>query len=519
MAKFNIAQPKIHMGHFHTTTSSYPDTTSYEGTPAYTRDAKSELFIAAVSSFLEDSFYESGDANTRRIQNLTEKVAVEDPTWIRQFVTWLRGDAGMRSASTLVAVAGAHGLLKAKIPGARQIINFSILRADEPGEVLAAWRSLYGRTLPSAVKRGINDAINRVWGEYSVLKYGGKSKGYSFADVMNLTRPKMDNQALGTYIMEKSYGRDFSSEELPMIEARSYFDSLGPGAQRTYILSGNAKNAGLTWEVVASILGKPDAEVWEALLPSMGYMAKLRSLRRLEEAGVSDDVLDILCDELADPYNVVNSRQLPLRFLSAFKQTSLRFAYPLEQALNQSLKNVPELKGNTLILLDRSGSMYYGNIGKNSSLTYGEAANLFAASLALRAEKADLVAFASHCVRVPFYKGSQSVLQLANQKTSVDGGGTFLRDALNSSYNNHDRVVVLTDEQSHYSYTGNLENTSTIPDHVPMYTFNLAGYKSAFAASGLNRYTFGGLNDQGFKTIEWVESGKDQKYPWEMNNS
>ena len=50
--------------------------------------------------------------------------------------------------------------------------------------------------------------------------------------------------------------------------------------------------AGLTWEDVLSLVGsKVDkAQLWSALAPSMGYMALLRNLRNMDEAGVSDDV-------------------------------------------------------------------------------------------------------------------------------------------------------------------------------------------------------------------------------------
>ena len=57
----------------------------------------------------------------------------------------------------------------------------------------------------------------------------------------------------------------------------------------------------------------------------------------------------------------MGARQFPIRFLSAFKEApSLRWAWPLEQALQHSLANVPQLPGRTLVLVDVSGSMTQG---------------------------------------------------------------------------------------------------------------------------------------------------------------
>ena len=63
----------------------------------------------------------------------------------------------------------------------------------------------------------------------------------------------------------------------------------------------------------------------------MGYMALLRNLRNFDQAGVSDEVAATVAAQLADPDEVARSRQLPMRFLSAYRAApSLRWAYALE---------------------------------------------------------------------------------------------------------------------------------------------------------------------------------------------
>lgn len=46
---------------------------THEGALGYTRTPKSELFLAAVTSLNEDTFYESANDRIKRVQNLARK--------------------------------------------------------------------------------------------------------------------------------------------------------------------------------------------------------------------------------------------------------------------------------------------------------------------------------------------------------------------------------------------------------------------------------------------------------------
>ncbi|HEY5984959.1 MAG TPA: TROVE domain-containing protein, partial [Streptosporangiaceae bacterium] len=119
------------------------------------------------------------------------------------------------------------------------------------------------------------------------------------------------------------------------------------------------QEAGMKWSDLDGWLQGPmDAAAWQAVIPSMGYMALLRNLRNFDAAGVPDEVAQRVARRLADPEQVAKSKQLPIRFYTAFKATkSLRWAWALERAVNASLANVPRLGGRTLILVDCSNSM------------------------------------------------------------------------------------------------------------------------------------------------------------------
>lgn len=540
MTKYNSKTVRARNGSGPITTSGEA-TTNHAGGLSFGRDPKSELFLAAVSDFGgEASFYESASNRTNRISTLTAEVAVSDLEWLTQFVKWLRDEANMRSISLTIALDGAKALNNAKISGGRALVANAIRRADEAGEALGYWMSTYGRKVPSAVKRGIADGAVKSFSQYSLAKYDTASKGFRFGDVIELTHPSPRDPAqsdLFKFALDRRRNSGaVPAESLTMLQKRAEFLALSPEKQKKLVNSGKAvevlAEAGLTWEVLSAAYGKGGltAKAWEAIIPSMGYMALLRNLRSFEEKGVSSDVLDQVAARLSDPKEVEKSRQLPFRFLSAYYATagidrsgdssyygkveassggSLRFGYPLEKALNASLANVPALKGKTLILVDRSGSMW-GTPSKSTTMNFADSAALFGATLALRAENATLVQYGSGAEEVPFRK-SDSVLKLVEKFKGM--GGTRTVAALEKFYDSsYTRVVIITDEQSYYSSGG---STATVVDKkVPLYTFNLVGYKTGSEVSA-NRVTLGGLTDQSFKLIDILESGYSAGWPWD----
>ena len=60
---------------------------NFNGAEGFKQNAKSELFLTAVSCMLgEPTFYETADERVDRIQRLTAKVTKDDPEWVERFV-------------------------------------------------------------------------------------------------------------------------------------------------------------------------------------------------------------------------------------------------------------------------------------------------------------------------------------------------------------------------------------------------------------------------------------------------
>jgi hypothetical protein len=289
-------------------------------------------------------------------------------------------------------------------------------------------------------------------------------------------------------------------------------------ADPAVLLSAEAlRAAGMTWEDVLSLAGAspasarlPKGDLWSALIPSMGYFALLRNLRNLDEAGVPDEVAEQVAARLADPAQVARSRLFPMRFLAAYQAApSLRWAYPLERALQASLGNVPRLDGRTLVLVDRSGSMF-GRVSKKSQLTNADAAAIFGTVLAQRSERADLAQFGTGSQPVRFAAG-ESVLTVIKRFGNL--GGTNTAEAIRRRYRRgyHTRVVLVTDEQA--SWRAGADPLLAVPPDIPVYTWNLAGYRFGHGESGLGkRHTFGGLTDKAFRLIPLLEAGQDARW-------
>ncbi|MER6537521.1 TROVE domain-containing protein [Streptomyces sp900105755] len=501
---------------------------TFQGGLGRERDARSELFLLAVANFVsQQTFYESGTDRDDRFAKLLRELAVTDPSWTAGLLGWLRGAGNMRTASIVGAAEYVHARLTAGAtdgPSNRQVVASVLQRPDEPGELLAYWTATYGRAVPKPVKRGIADAVRRLYHDKSLLKYDTASKGYRFGDILNLVHAAPDPDKpwqgeLFRYALDRRHNPDTAvpPASSPVLGAHRELMALPVGRRRAVVTEpGGAERlaaAGLTWEALAGWLQGPmDRAAWEAVIPSMGMMALVRNLRNFDEAGVSDEVAATVAARIGDPAEVARSRQFPFRYLAAYRHApSLRWSYPLEQALGHSLANVPELPGRTLVLVDRSGSMFYSRLSARSELNRADAAAVFGTALALRAADADLVEFGTTSRRLTFGKG-ESVLRILDR--FGDLGGTDTTSAIRSHYRGQDRVLIVTDEQ--YAFNRHGDPTQQVPAHIPVYTWNLAGYRVGHGPSGTgNRHTFGGLSDAAFRMVPLLEAARNADWPWE----
>jgi hypothetical protein len=496
--------------------------TNPQGGLGLARDVQSELYLLAIANLVgESTFYETASNRDNRFVQLVHQAVALDPGWVARLIRHLRRDLGMRSVAVVaaaqyaLAVRSLSSAERVSAPAVREVVDSALDRADEPAEFLAYWRiASGGRSVPRGVQNGVADAVSRLYTERSALKYDGTRNSWRFGHVIDVVHPTprgLWQSQLFAHLLDQAHHptslRAEPGELLPVLAARARIAAMGPEA-RQYLLSNPEAlgEAGMTWEALSG-MGPMDGPAWDAMIPQMGVFALTRNLRNFDQSGISADSVRLVQETLTDPQAISRSRMFPFRFLAAYRAvTSDRWLHALSQALDLSLNNVPRLGGKTLILVDRSGSMFWSNAAK-SDLTLADQAAVFGTAIALRAENPTLVQFGTDSRTISAPPGS-SVLRLLSG--FQDLGGTRTEQAILKWYSGHDRVMIITDEQ----HAGDNDPLRSIPEHVPVYTWNLGGYRLAHSGAARNRHSFGGLTDQAFRMVPLLEAGKSASWPF-----
>lgn len=511
---------------------------NHEGALTFQRSTLGELYSLAVVNFVgQETFYESAEKRDARYNRLVETVAVADWPWLSGMLPWLRAHANLRTASLTGAAHAVHARLAAGLhDGNADLINAVVKRADEVGEFLAYWRATFG-PLPKPVRKGLARAVRRLYTARNALKWDSDARGLRFADVLNLIHPKPkdgEQEALWKFLLDERGHRDGNVESVPLVHNRRRWYASDDAVKLSLLADGSAfQHAGLTWENALSELKDRVGEkaVWEAVTPHLPYMAALRNLRSIDQAGVSYATALKLAARLTDPEEVASSRQLPFRFLTAYLAApSDRWKGALEEAINHSLASMPRLPGRTLVLVDTSQSMVNNRISKKSTINSATGAALFGAALAQRNPgRVDLYGFADFPFRHEIPAG-QGVLSAANAlvaRTLEAGYGTRMTQSIRQTFDRHDRIIIISDMQCFADSTGHALRDGDgrgwnhtpvpvpVPDSVKVYGMNLGGNSTtAIDTRVKNRFEFSGLTDQVFAQILHLEAGRAEKWPW-----
>jgi hypothetical protein len=135
---------------------------------------------------------------------------------------------------------------------------------------------------------------------------------------------------------------------------------------------------------------------------------------------------------------------------------------------------------------------------------------VFAAALA-RKSNCVIVEYNANCRTVTPSVKVGSILRFSDDVNRRVSGSTHTWQCTTEAFNDgkYDRIVILTDEQTADRQVQNF--------NVPVYTFNLAGYRAAHSTQGVkNSYAFAGFSDSCFQVMSLIESAGKDCWPWEV---
>lgn len=422
---------------------------TFEGGPALVGTPIQELERTVLACMLwESSFYESGEDVADRIKRLVPLCAPSD---VMALAVKARGPMRLRHAPLLIVRELARHPGK---PVIDDVLCDVIQRADELSEFLALyWAD--GRTpIASGVKRGLARAF-RKFNAYHLAKYN-RDNAVKLRDVLFLVhaKPKDDEQA--------QVWRQLVDGTLPAPD---------------------------TWEVALSS-GSDKAETFSRLLSEnkLGYMALLRNLRNMADAGVDEQaVRTALIDGSA------KSKALPFRYVAAARAVP-QWEPMIDEAMQIAMAGMAKLPGRSVVLVDVSGSMA-DRLSAKSDLTRLDAACALAVLVRGIAESARVFSFSNSLVEVPARTGMALVDAI---RTSQPNHGTYLGEAVNAvakAVPDLDRLIVITDEQS-------ADAVGAPPGRG--YMINVAGYQRGV---GYGRWTkISGFSEAVIQYIEALEN-------------
>lgn len=295
-----------------------------------------------------------------------------------------------------------------------------------------------------------------------------------------------------------------------------------------------------TWEVELSVLGQKKftdeterkmafKRKWEELIFSnkLGYMATLRNLRNFLETGVSPEAMSKVCRYLSDERAVVNSKQLPFRFLSAYRELSAvdspylsSLLEALEAAVVVSAKNIKGFgfEASVVIAADVSGSMQQPVSPKSKVLLYDIGLLM---SMILQSQCKNVVTgmFGDRWMRFPMPKSG--ILRNVNELYKSEGkvgystNGHLVIEDLIKRKESVDKVMLFTDTQMWNSKgTANTFESSwnrykQLAPHAKLYIFDLAGYgRQPLDIRKNDVYLIAGWSDKIFDVLNALEDQK-----------
>jgi len=480
---------------------------NHEGAPAFALTKELELYTAVATAGLSDQFYEK---ESDKLQRIIKLIAKNDAAFVAKLAVYVREQMYLRSIPLVLTVELAK--LHRGDDLVRKLTARVVQRADEITELLAYYAVANQRNdvkqlnkLSKQLQKGLAEAFNK-FDEYQFAKYNRDAK-VKLRDALFLVHPKAKDDA------QQMLLNKIAKDEL---------------------------QAPYTWEVELSALGQQKFDSvelkkeafkakWEELVFSnkLGYMAVLRNLRNILETEVSKEALEKVCNYLRNEQAVKKSKQLPFRFLSAYRELKelkngrvSKVLDALEDAVVYSAANIAGYDESTKVVIaaDVSGSMQKA-ISAKSKVQNFDIGLMLAMLLQSRCENVITGMFGDtwKVINVPKKNILAAVMEFHRREGEVGyatNGYLVIQDLIQRK-KVVDKIMVFTDCQLWNSHGSDQmvdvwKRYKKIAPAAKLYLFDLAGYgNTPLNVLRDDVFLIAGWSDKVFDVLAAIEKGGD----------
>jgi hypothetical protein len=375
------------------------------GQKAFKLSPKEELISTVLTTFVTNSYYESENEILDRIRKAMAKC---DTEFIAKTAIYTRRDANMRSSSHVLAAELAQ-----RASGnewAKRFYKNVCIRPDDMAEILGYYLNVIregseDKKIPNSMKKGFKTKLESL-DPYLIDKYKMKKRAIKLIDLVNLFHPKPNEK---------------NAEAFKRLRDGMPLDDL----YTSKILEKEMSKAGQSKENKKEAKATAIRETLTANESKSPIFNLIRNLRNILES--TPDMIDDVVANITNRNKILKSRMLPFRFATAYEEVEklndvdtnakTKVLDALETAINYSCENIPELFGNTAILIDHSGSMRGGNgsgsskVSAFSDVTTSVIANLFGVMLMQSQDNVYMGLFGDRLVTVKDIDRSKGVLK------------------------------------------------------------------------------------------------------------
>lgn len=490
------------------------DTINSAGGAAFGMSAEHALAQYACAGFLGSTFYASAEAQLDKVQALALEVS---PMFLAKTTIYSRSRGHAKDMPALLCVILLHRDAKLFELVAPQVLdNGRMIRNFV--QMLRSGR-FFGRVnIPKPAKRFIQRWLLKREG-YKLFR-DSVGNNPSIADVIRMVHPKprtREQRAIFGYL---TGGNDVVEEFLPR-DVQKYNLWKRHGGSVPNVEFRLLTSAELTTEQWSDIA---DNAPWQALRMNLNTFAR---------HGVwSDGELVRRCaDRLRDENAIRLSRVMPYQILTAYgnlrEDVPRELSNALQDAMEISTRNVPEIRGTIAICPDTSGSMNTPLTGERrgatTKVTCSDVAALIAAVVVRNNPECHVLPFDTK-VRERKFNPYDSIVTIA-QALAFSGGGTavsapvarLLRDRTKV-----DAIWIVSDNESWADRNNYYGDSTALSVAIKEYRAHVGPTKlicqdivannTTQAAQGRGALNIGGFSDSVFEVVDNHVSGRFESW-------